>query len=117
MYLLLLLAVVQSLLLSGGQVMLKLAMKGMGQPSWSWSFVLSQLTNWWFLATGISLTASGVLWMFILKRYPFSIAYPLSSMAYVFGMIAAMLVFHEEVPTTRWIGVLLIMGGCYLIAK
>lgn len=114
---LLLLAIVQSLLLSAGQVMLKIALKAMGEPSWTWAFVLSQLTNWWFLATGISLTASGVLWMYMLKRYPFSIAYPLSSMAYVFGMIAAMLVFHEEVPPTRWIGVLLIMGGCYFIAK
>ena len=61
---LLLVAIIQSLLLSAGQVMLKIALKAMGEPSWTWSFALSQLTNWWFLATGISLTASGVLWMY-----------------------------------------------------
>ena len=44
-------------------------------------------------------------------------AYPLASMSYVFGMLAAIFIFHEEVPLTRWLGVVLIMGGCYFIAK
>jgi undecaprenyl phosphate-alpha-L-ara4N flippase subunit ArnE len=39
------------------------------------------------------------------------------SLSDVFGMIAAMLVFHEEVSVTKWAGVLLIMAGCYFIAK
>jgi undecaprenyl phosphate-alpha-L-ara4N flippase subunit ArnE len=89
----------------------------MGSPSWRWSFITAQLTNWWFLATGILLIASSVLWMYILKKYPFSMAYPLASMSYVFGMLAAIFIFHEEVPMTRWLGVVLIMGGCYFIAK
>jgi undecaprenyl phosphate-alpha-L-ara4N flippase subunit ArnE len=32
-------------------------------------------------------------------------------------MFAAILFFHEEVPLVRWAGVLLIMAGCFLIAK
>ena len=55
--------------------------------------------------------------MHILKNYPFSMAYPLISMSYVFGMVASVLIFHETVPAVRWIGVLLIMAGCYFIAK
>ena len=35
--------------------------------------------------------------MYILRHYPFSQAYPLSSLAYVFGMVAAMWIFHEQV--------------------
>jgi undecaprenyl phosphate-alpha-L-ara4N flippase subunit ArnE len=38
-------------------------------------------------------------------------------MSYVFGMIAAVLIFHETVPATRWLGVLLIMAGCYFVAQ
>ena len=53
----------------------------------------------------------------IAKKYPFSMAYPLASMSYVFGMLAAIFIFHEDVPLTRWLGVVLIMGGCYFIAK
>ena len=58
-----------------------------------------------------------VLWMYILKHWAFSQAYPLSSLAYVFGMIAAMFVFHEHIAWTQWVGILLIMGGCYLVAN
>ncbi len=32
-------------------------------------------------------------------------------------MIAAIVFFHEDVDMVKWIGVLLIMAGCYLIAK
>jgi len=44
-------------------------------------------------------------------------AYPMISLSYVFGMCAAILFFHEEVPLIRWAGVALIMLGCVLIAK
>jgi undecaprenyl phosphate-alpha-L-ara4N flippase subunit ArnE len=57
------------------------------------------------------------LWLYIIKTFPFSMAYPMISLSYVFGMFAAILFFHEEVPLVRWIGVLLIMSGCVLIAK
>ena len=114
---LILLAILQSLLLCAGQLFMKLALKTIDSVSWSWSFVLSQLTNWWWIPCGISFTAAGVLWMYILKHWSFSQAYPLSSLAYVFGMIAAMFVFHEHIAWTQWSGILLIMAGCYLVAN
>ena len=57
---------------------------------------------------------------FALQRmgnFSFSMAYPMISLSYVFGMLAAIYVFHEQVPLVRWAGVLLIMTGCVLIAK
>lgn len=53
----------------------------------------------------------------MLRVFPLSIAYPLSSLSYVFGMIAAIVCFHEQVDIVKWIGVGLIMAGCCLIAK
>lgn len=114
---LIILALIQSLFLCGGQMFMKLALKAMGTASLSWSFVVSQLTNWWWLACGVSFTVAGLLWMYILKNWSFSQAYPLSSMAYVFGMIAAMLVFHESVSWTQWVGILLIMAGCWFVVN
>ena len=58
-----------------------------------------------------------VLWMYMLKHFPFSIAYPLSCLSYAFGMVAAILVFHEQVNWVQWIGVFLVMTGCVLIAR
>lgn len=112
-----LLAVIQSLLLCSGQIFLKFALQKMGCFAFTTSFFCHQLTNWWFLACGLCYLAASVLWMYIVKNFPFSMAYPMVSLSYVFGMVAAMLVFHEAIPATRWFGVALIILGCLLVAR
>ena len=110
------LSILQAILLAGGQVLVKIALQHMPCVEWTWSFIWSQITNWWWLACGISFGGATVLWAYILKHYPFSLAYPMSSMAYIFGMIAAMVVFHEQISMSSWVGICLIMLGCYFIA-
>ena len=114
---LLLISIVQSILLCSGQVLLKLALQRMGAFSWTLDFSERNLTNWWFLGCGICYACATALWLYIIKTFPFSMAYPMVSLSYIFGMFAAILVFHEQVPLIRWAGVLLIMAGCVLIAK
>ena len=111
------LAILQCLLLASGQVFLKFALARMEPFGWNWEFFKSVLLNWQFALCGILSGSATLLWFYIIKHFPFSMAYPMVSLSYVFGMIAAMLVFHEEVSLTRWLGVLLIMAGCYFIAK
>lgn len=114
---LIILAVLQSILLSAGQVWLKLALARMVPFGWSWPFWRSVFLNWQFLFCGLSFAAASGLWMYILKNYPISMSYPMVSLSYVFGMIAAILVFHEDVDLLKWLGVLLIMTGCFLISR
>lgn len=114
---LILITLTQSILLCAAQVLLKHALVIMGRFSASWHFFRGLLTNWYFLASGITFTLASLLWMYLLKHYPFSVAYPLSSLTYVFGMISAIWIFHEDVNWVQWIGILLIMSGCALIAK
>ena len=114
---LLLLAIIQSLLLAAGQVLLKVALGRMLPFAWSFEFWKSVFANWQFAACGLCYGAGSVLWFYIIKHYPFSMAYPLVSLSYVFGMIAAMVFFNEPVNITKWVGVLLIMLGCYFVAK
>jgi drug/metabolite transporter (DMT)-like permease len=85
--------------------------------SMSLEFWKSVFVNWQFAACGICYGAGSVLWFYIVKNYPFSMAYPLVSLSYVFGMIAAIIFFNETVDLMKWIGVLLIMLGCYFIAR
>ena len=110
-------AVLQSLLLVGGQVFLKIAMMRMLPFAWTRTFWVSLLTNWHFAACGLFFGAASLLWMYIVKVFPFSMAYPMVSLSYVFGMFAAILFFHEEVSLMKWVGVACIMLGCVLIAK
>lgn len=44
-------------------------------------------------------------------------AYPMVSLSYVFGMFAAIIFFKEDIPAIRWVGVLLILTGCTLVAR
>jgi undecaprenyl phosphate-alpha-L-ara4N flippase subunit ArnE len=114
---LLVLSIIQSFCLASGQFCLKQALQKAGTFSWSWNFFVAQLTNWWFLAVGICMGGATVLWMYILKHYPLSSAYPLTCLSYVFGMLLGFFFLHESIPSTRWIGVFLILLGAYFIIK
>ena len=96
------------MLLTGGQVLMKYGLTRAGDFSF---------TNWQFICCGLCYGAGSILWMYIIKHFPFSMAYPMVSLSYVMGMFAAIIFFHEQIPLTRWIGVFLIMSGCVLIAK
>jgi len=109
--------IIQAVFLSAGQVFLKLALNRMETFSFAWKWFVALLSNWWLGAMGASFTVAGLLWMYMLKKFQFSVAYPVTSIAYIFGMFAAVLVFHESVPLTRWLGVVLIMVGVALVAK
>ena len=111
------LAVAQSALLASGQVFLKFGLARMLPFGWNRQFWASALLNWQFAMSGLTFGASSLLWMHIIKRYPLSVAYPMISLSYVFGMIAAMVFFHEQVSPVKWLGIMFIMIGCCLIAK
>lgn len=83
------LAVVQSALLAIGQVFLKFALQKMHPFGWTKDFWWHLLINWQFACSGAFFGASSVLWMYIVKHYPLSVAYPMISLSYVFGMLAA----------------------------
>ena len=112
-----LLALLQGTLLAGGQVLLKFALARMLPFSMTLAFWKSVFVNWQFAACGLCYGAGSLLWFHIVKNYPFSMAYPLVSLSYVLGMVAAIVFFHEDVNLVKWIGVGMIMFGCFLIAR
>lgn len=114
---LLLLSLSQSACLAAGQMFLKLAMQNAPKFAFTWPIIKDYLTNWNLLFSGLCMAAATGLWFYILKHVDFSIAYPLISFSYVFGMLAAVFVFHEQVPPTRWIGLALIVSGAFMILK
>jgi len=111
------LTVFQCFLLASGQVCFKLAVEKIHKFQWSWDYFTGLLTNRWLLVSGICLVSATILWGSILKHFAFSVAYPVTAFAYVFGMLAAIFIFGETVPITRWIGVGLIILGVFFIAK
>lgn len=58
-----------------------------------------------------------VIWMYLLSKLPLSFLYPIQSLAYVFALFIALLLFKEQIPVTRWIGTGVILFGVYLVVK
>ncbi len=112
-----LLSLTQTILLASGQVCLKISMQHMEKFSFTWTYFKHLFTNWYFALTGLLFASATILWMYILKHYPFSVAYPITSFAYVFSMLAAFFIFKETIPPTRWIGVVLIVAGVFFLLK
>ena len=103
--------------LVAAQIFLKFGLTKFAPFGWNWTFWKSFLINWQFALCGLLFGGASLLWFYILKHFPFSQAYPLISLSYVFGLIASVFIFHENVSWTAWAGVGCIMLGCFLVTQ
>jgi undecaprenyl phosphate-alpha-L-ara4N flippase subunit ArnE len=114
---LVLLVTLQSALLTASQIFLKIALNAFGKFQWTLAYFKTVFTNIPFALSGISVLGAMTIWMYVLKKFDFSLAYPLVSISFIFGLLAAYFVFHETIVWTRWLGVAVIIIGVILIAQ
>ena len=113
---LLLFMLVQQAASVAGQLLLKMGMASVSPFTWTWHNVGGLFSNL-YLQSGLwLLIGANVFWLWLLNRFAFSLVYPLTSLGFVFSVISGMIVFHEHVAPIHWIGVVLIMAGCFCIA-
>lgn len=60
---------------------------------------------------------SSVFWLVVLSRIDLSFAYPMVSVAYVVVALFSYFFFKENVNLIRWIGILTICLGVFLISR
>ena len=111
MILLIILIIIQSVLLVAAQSLLKISVELFGKFSWSWQYFKTVFTTWQFAASGICALTAMLVWMYVLKHYP------MLSISYIIGLLAAQFIFHETVPLMRWIGVVIVIVGVFFIVK
>jgi multidrug transporter EmrE-like cation transporter len=58
---------------------------------------------------------ASLVWLVILSQEELSFAYPLISIGYIITAILSKLFFNESLTLFRFLGILLIFGGVYLI--
>ncbi|MBQ3690564.1 MAG: EamA family transporter [Bacteroidales bacterium] len=114
---LLALSLFQCALSALGQVFLKIAMSKAVKFEFTWTVIKSYLTNWNLLYSGLCMLGAMFTWFYILRHFEFSAAYPLTSFSYVLGVLAAMWFFGETVSPSRWLGLVLIVSGTFLLLK
>jgi len=113
----LLTALVQCILISSGQLLLKIAMKRLPAVECSLTFCKAACTNWPLIVSGFCVLSGTLLWMYILRHWDFSLAYPVSSFSYVIGMVLAPLLLQEHIPAERWLGLAFVIVGIYFISR
>jgi len=70
-----------------------------------------------YVTLGILLYAmSAVLWLAVLTMRPVSYVYPMIALTYVFVTLLAWLLLGQQIPVTRWLGVILIVAGVSIVA-
>jgi multidrug transporter EmrE-like cation transporter len=107
------------LLAVGGQLLMKKGMMLFG------TFPVNQLLlklipmflNPWVFSGLVCFGLSAVFWLVVLSRMELSLVYPMVSVAYVLVALASWLFFKENLSLVRWLGILVIIFGVYLISR
>ncbi len=74
------------------------------------------LRNRQLVAGALLYAASVPLYLYALKVLPLAVAYPLTSMTYVWSALLARRHLNEQIRIGRWCGILLIVAGIVVIS-
>ncbi len=117
----LLIALVAILLLVGGQTLLKVGLNDIGGVSLFGGNPVGSLLGLfrtpWIILGFACYGASSLLWLDVLSKLDFSLAFPMVSLTYVFTLVIGRFLFHETVGLERVVGVLLILGGIFFVVR
>jgi multidrug transporter EmrE-like cation transporter len=114
-------ALVAILLLVGGQTLLKMGLNDIGGVSLFGGnpvgSLLGSFRTPWIILGLACYGVSSILWLDVLSKLDFSLAFPLVSLTYVFQLVIGRFIFHETVGLNRIGGVLLILGGLFFVIR
>ncbi len=118
---LILLVLTTALLNTSAQLILKAGMEKIGEFNFAINNILPigiKIIFSPFIITGIIIyVISLALWLLLLSRVPVGVAYPMSSLGFVFNAIGAYFIFGEHLSYPQVIGILIIVFGVYLLAQ
>lgn len=115
------LSVFTTLLITSGQVLWKLGLQKAGGFYISEQSLLGNLlrtlTNPFVIAGFVAYIIATGFFMFLLSKYDISLVIPISSVSFVFSLIAGAYIFGEQISWLRIAGVLVIITGIMMVLK
>lgn len=101
-----------------GQFLMKSGMNQVGAiDRFGLGVLVRMFSNPWVLLGFASYGVSSIAYLMALSRLDLSVAYPMIGVGYVLVVLVSWLVLHESVSALRWLGVLLIFAGVWLIGR
>lgn len=114
-----LLILISVLLNCAAQIFIKQGMLQIGQITLSnlLSNLIPIVCNYWLLSAVFCYVSSFLMWIIVLSRVEVSYAYPFLSIGYVVATIAGYYLFNENITIIRFLGLIVICIGVFLISR
>jgi EamA-like transporter family. len=107
----------QGLVNAAAQILLKIGLTRITVFEWKWNYIKLLIKNIPLMGSLFLMLFSTCFWFYIIKNFKFSIAYPLSTVTYIFGMFGAVFFLNEQLNPLKYIGVALIIAGAFILLK
>ena len=106
---------------SGAHLLLKKGLLSIGQLPSSLGdcipFILSFLTNVYCISAVLLTLLAVPTWTLAIGRAQLSFVYPFAALSYVLVALFSLLFFKEDVGILRWVGIIVICTGVFLVAR
>lgn len=114
-----LLGLVAIILLSAGQTALKAGLNAIGGVSLADGLagIFKLFQTPWVIVGFLCYGLSSVLWLDVLSKLDFSLAFPMVGLTYVFTLLIGRFFFGEAVGWERILGVVLILSGVLFLIR
>jgi drug/metabolite transporter (DMT)-like permease len=114
-----LLGLVSIMLLSAGQTSIKFGLNAIGGVNLSDGIMglLRIFQTPWVIAGFFFYGVSAILWLDVLSKLDFSLAFPMVALTYVFTLLIGRFFFGETIGWERILGVALILSGVFFLVR
>lgn len=84
--------------------------------SFAWTGITGLASRWTWLGI-VFVILSLVSWLYVLRRVPLSVAFPLSNVVHVLVPVTSWIFLNELISPRRWLGIALVLIGLIIVAK
>ena len=107
--------------MTAAQLLLKKGLLTVGQFPGSLNelipFFLKAYTNIYIILAVLLTLVTALAWLLAVSKAQLSFIYPFMALSYVFVALFSLLVFKEDVTIFRWLGILVICIGVFLMSR
>jgi len=106
---------------SGVHLLFKKGLISIGQAPSSlgefFPFMLNVFTNIYCISAVLLALLAVPVWILAIGRAQLSFVYPFAALSYVLVALFSLLFFKEDVGVLRWLGIIVICAGVFLVAR
>jgi len=102
---------------SVGALSMKVGANRLSHFEFTFRWFLNLISNPYVIIGFILYFIPAVIWVYVLTKYPVSFVQPILALTYVVTPILALLILKEPVPALRWIGIIIIIAGVFIVSR